>query len=143
MLNKCCQNRVQQRKKKSQIAVLQQFGIDFERCLAESNRCSRFCRPVPNRSAKAPFPYWDCKYSDFYRICKIIFRFFLSRTLWNVKKESLVKQAGAQCIVSQVVTQTACRQKGARGFRKTLIISDIGINIHHIKETTPHKAGGP
>ena len=35
MLNKCCQNRVQQRKKKSQIAVLQQFGIDFVRCLAE------------------------------------------------------------------------------------------------------------
>ena len=27
----------------------------FERCLAESNRSSRFCRPVPNRSAKAPF----------------------------------------------------------------------------------------
>lgn len=26
----------------------------FQRCLAESNRCSRFCRPVPNRSAKAP-----------------------------------------------------------------------------------------
>lgn len=26
-----------------------------KRCLAESNRCSRFCRPVPNRSAKAPF----------------------------------------------------------------------------------------
>ena len=26
----------------------------FVRCLAESNRCSRFCRPVPNRSAKAP-----------------------------------------------------------------------------------------
>ena len=73
MLNKCCQNRVQRRKKKSQIAVLQQFGIDFERCLAESNRCSRFCRPVPNRSAKAPFPYWDCKYSEFSRICKIYF----------------------------------------------------------------------
>ena len=43
----------------------------FERCLAESNRCSRFCRPVPNRSAKAPFPYWDCKYRDFFPICKI------------------------------------------------------------------------
>ncbi len=28
---------------------------EVERCLAESNRCSRFCRPVPNRSAKAPF----------------------------------------------------------------------------------------
>ena len=24
------------------------------RCQAESNRCSRFCRPVPNRSAIAP-----------------------------------------------------------------------------------------
>ena len=36
----------------------------LERCLAESNRCSRFCRPVPNRSAKAPFPYWDCKYRN-------------------------------------------------------------------------------
>ena len=46
----------------------------FERCLAESNRCSRFCRPVPNRSAKAPFPYWDCKYTDFYLNCKIYFR---------------------------------------------------------------------
>ena len=143
MLNKCCQNRVQQRKKKSQIAVLQQFGIDFERCLAESNRCSRFCRPVPNRSAKAPFPYWDCKYSDFYRICKIIFTFFLSRTLWNVKKEFLLIQAGAQSIAPQGVTQTACRQKGARGFRKKLIVSDISARIHHIKEATPHKEGGP
>ena len=27
----------------------------FLRCLAESNRSSRFCRPVPNRSAKAPY----------------------------------------------------------------------------------------
>ncbi len=43
----------------------------FLRCLAESNRCSRFCRPVPNRSAKAPFLFWDCKYSYFFRICKI------------------------------------------------------------------------
>ena len=45
----------------------------FLRCLAESNRCSRFCRPVPNRSAKAPFPFWDCKYRYFYLICKIYF----------------------------------------------------------------------
>ena len=64
-----------EKEKKSQIAVLQQFGIDFLRCLAESNRCSRFCRPVPNRSAKAPFPYWDCKYRDFCGICKIYFAF--------------------------------------------------------------------
>ena len=38
----------------------------FERCLAESNRCSRFCRPVPNRSAKAPFPFWECKYTQYF-----------------------------------------------------------------------------
>ena len=24
------------------------------RCIAESNRCPRFCRPVPNHSANAP-----------------------------------------------------------------------------------------
>ena len=135
MLNKCCQNRVQQRKKKSQIAVLQQFGSDFERCLAESNRSSRFCRPVPNRSAKAPFPYWDCKYSDFYRICKIIFTFFLSRTLWNAGKEFLLKPAGDKLTVTQGVTQTACRQKGARGFRKTLIVNDISARgLFYIKQ---------
>ena len=50
------------------------LGGIFVRCLAESNRCSRFCRPVPNRSAKAPFSYWDCKYTDFYLNCKIYFR---------------------------------------------------------------------
>ena len=50
-----------------------------ERCLAESNRCSRFCRPVPNRSAKAPFSVWDCKYRDLKRICKIYLAFFPKR----------------------------------------------------------------
>ncbi len=48
----------------------------FWRCLAESNRCSRFCRPVPNRSAKAPFQFWDCKYRDFYLNYKFILRDF-------------------------------------------------------------------
>jgi hypothetical protein len=43
-----------------------------------------------------------------------------------VKKEFLLIQAGAQSIAPQGVTQTACHQKGARGFRKTLIVSDIG-----------------
>ena len=64
----------------------------FERCLAESNRCSRFCRPVPNRSAKAPFPYWDCKYSDFYRICKIIFRIF-NNLAYHINNASLICKA--------------------------------------------------
>ena len=26
----------------------------FARCLAESNRSTRFCRPLPNRSVKTP-----------------------------------------------------------------------------------------
>ena len=26
----------------------------FSRCLAESNRSTRFCRPLPNRSVKTP-----------------------------------------------------------------------------------------
>ena len=56
----------------------------FLRCLAESNRCSRFCRPVPNRSAKAPFPYWDCKYRDFSRICKIILTFFAIKVIFVI-----------------------------------------------------------
>ena len=59
----------------------------FLRCLAESNRCSRFCRPVPNRSAKAPFPYWDCKYSEFSRICKIYFN-SSANILLNVQQQS-------------------------------------------------------
>ena len=122
MLSKCCQNRVQRRKKKSQIAVLQQFGIDFERCLAESNRSSRFCRPVPNRSAKAPFPYWDCKYSNFCRNCKILFNFFcitlrehvyhcfqlnrsvLHNDLFHVKQQSLKVLAFRMVDVHRVVT---------------------------------------
>ena len=45
----------------------------LERCLAESNRCSRFCRPVPNRSAKAPFLFWDCKYRNNYLNSKFYF----------------------------------------------------------------------
>ena len=68
------------KKRKMPLSYLR--GI-FERCLAESNRCSRFCRPVPNRSAKAPFPVWDCKYRYFYLICKIYF------ILFYIQKESL------------------------------------------------------
>lgn len=44
----------------------------FVRCLAESNRCSRFCRPVPNRSAKAPL-FVDCKDNAFSFIRKYFF----------------------------------------------------------------------
>ena len=55
----------------------------FLRCLAESNRCSRFCRPVPNRSAKAPFPYWDCKYTHLFWICNLFDKYIC------IKQENL------------------------------------------------------
>ena len=40
----------------------------FWRYQAESNRCSRFCRPVPNHSAIVPKR--ECKDSSYSRICK-------------------------------------------------------------------------
>lgn len=42
----------------------------YWRCLAESNRPARFCRPLPNLSAKAPFLY--C-------IAKVVFNFNLTK----------------------------------------------------------------
>ena len=47
-------------------------GVFLKRCLAESNRCSRFCRPVPNRSAKAPL-FVECKDNAFSFIRKYFF----------------------------------------------------------------------
>ena len=94
----------------------------LERCLAESNRSSRFCRPVPNRSAKAPFPYWDCKYSNFCRNCKILFNFFcitfrehgdhsfqlnrsvLHNDLFHVKQQSLEVLSFRMVDIDRVVT---------------------------------------
>ena len=74
------------------------------RCLAESNRCSRFCRPVPNRSAKAPFPYWDCKYSEFSRICKIYFT-SNANILLHIQEKSLEVLAFRVVDVHGVVTR--------------------------------------
>ena len=45
----------------------------FQRCEAESDCCSRFCRPVPNHSAIAPLCSRisrDCKYRKFFIIHK-------------------------------------------------------------------------
>ena len=50
-------------------------------------------------------------------------------------KEFLLKPAGGKLTAAQGVTQTACSQRGARGFRKTLIVSDIGARrLFHIKQ---------
>lgn len=34
---------------------MNEFPFFLKRCLAESNRSTRFCRPLPNRSVKTPF----------------------------------------------------------------------------------------
>ena len=41
------------------------------RCLADSNRCRWCCRPLPSRSAKAPF----------FKVCKYIYFFSLKANL--------------------------------------------------------------
>lgn len=51
------------------------------RCLAESNRLERFCRPIPNRSDKAPCCQILCKGSVFisiHQIFAVLFFFILS-----------------------------------------------------------------
>ena len=40
--------------KKKEIQM-NEFPFLLKRCLAESNRSTRFCRPLPNRSVKTPF----------------------------------------------------------------------------------------
>ena len=40
-------------KQKKETLFLKGFPF-FARCLAESNRSTRFCRPLPNRSVKTP-----------------------------------------------------------------------------------------
>ena len=54
----------------------------FVRCLAESNRSTRFCRPLPNRSVKTPcveqsFLICECKGTTFYWFYQIFMQLFL------------------------------------------------------------------
>ena len=53
----------------------------FVRCLAESNRSTRFCRPLPNRSVKTPcveqsFLICECKGTTFYWFYQIFMQLF-------------------------------------------------------------------
>ena len=94
----------------------------FLRCLAESNRCSRFCRPVPNRSAKAPFPVWDCKYRYFYLICKIYFiLFYIQKESFEVFSFRMVDVHGVVARLVQAVQDAdasaalGCRREDSEG----------------------------
>ena len=54
----------------------------FSRCLAESNRSTRFCRPLPNRSVKTPcsvatsFLISECKGTAFILFHQIFYQLF-------------------------------------------------------------------
>lgn len=77
----------------------------FERCLAESNRCSRFCRPVPNRSAKAPFG-----------IANVGILFGLPKYLWQN-----LSICAFGCIVCSTIFWSLC----SMGLRKPLCRKNI------------------
>lgn len=56
------------------------------RCLAESNCLERFCRPIPNRSDKAPCCQMRCKGSIiilFYQIFCILFFIYSLQKLFS------------------------------------------------------------
>ena len=53
----------------------------FVRFLAESNCCKRFCRPVPNHSAKEPYVFRaiaSAKIEYIFRLCNTLALFFYS-----------------------------------------------------------------
>ena len=71
----------------------------FMRCLAESNRSTRFCRPLPNRSVKTPcveqsFLICECKGTTFYWFYQIFMQLFLlkqSLSLYLAHNERVLK----------------------------------------------------
>ena len=69
--------------KKKMCHKLMTHPLDFSRCLAESNRSTRFCRPLPNRSVKTPcsvatsFLISECKGTAFILFYQIFSCFFL------------------------------------------------------------------
>ena len=66
--------------KKKEIQM-NEFPFFLKRCLAESNRSTRFCRPLPNRSVKTPcveqsFLICECKGTTFYWFYQIFMQLF-------------------------------------------------------------------
>ncbi len=53
-----------------------QFKTFFLRCLADSNRRKRFCRPAPSHSDKAPFVLLRCKGNVIYRTVQPFYQLF-------------------------------------------------------------------
>ncbi len=74
--------------------------LPFERCLAESNRSTRFCRPLPNRSVKTPNALLEMLYFSF-AVAKVLLLFGSTKFLHNfflVFFTFLVKRASSALI---------------------------------------------
>ena len=48
-------------------------GFLLWRYLADSNRRTRFCRPIPSRSVKVPFAFAVAKVFVIYKKCEFVF----------------------------------------------------------------------
>ena len=68
------------------------FKLFLWRYLAESNCSTRFCRPLPNRSAKVPFLFCGAKIRLFFDCSKLLSLFMLKNLLLTfVCRSSLIK----------------------------------------------------
>ena len=54
------------------------------RCLADSNRCTWFCKPLPSHSAKTPYSLRVCKFNQIYKYYKYFLCFDFPRWVYSV-----------------------------------------------------------
>ena len=69
---------------KKRVTSMLEITLLKERHLAESNCSTRFCRPLPNRSAKMPYLLCECKGIVFIRLYKIFGSLFNRTTAFRV-----------------------------------------------------------
>ena len=69
---------------KKRVTSMLEITLLKERHLAESNCSTRFCRPLPNRSAKMPYLLCECKGILFIWLYKIFASFFNRATAFRV-----------------------------------------------------------
>ena len=79
---------------------MNEFPFFLKRCLAESNRSTRFCRPLPNRSVKTPNALLEMLYFSF-AVAKVLLLFGSTKFLPNfflIFFTFLVKRASSALI---------------------------------------------
>ena len=115
------------------------LNLSFKTCLtwrylAESNCSTRFCRPLPNRSAKVPLLNCECKGSDIFFIHQIFLHinliFFIFMLQFFLSSHFL---SAIMCLITTflILRQRASRTRGTRwifatsGYRQPYSVSDI------------------